>query len=268
MPLNWAANAGQDRTGGWGPASAFPTVTGAYWNPVSVDGRFGDAATLTMLTAPGLSERYVSIWIDMPNPGAAKSGDQLRWTTNTNLDQVHGQALEVGRGERVRAPPPALKSRSRPGTTLAIVDTRRGSGGLGAAKTEFASLSLLSASDSTYDGGYAGVAAAGKTSVVRLPSKPAHCSVPAAAGAPVLDNLEREEVPLTTGKWSKTSWASAIGGGLDGGLPRLWLERRASPGPTWNPWFPFRRLGGRHGSRFGQGRQRCRSGRPVPGRSG
>ena len=192
MPLNWAANAGQDRTGGWGPASAFPTVTGAYWNPVSVDGRFGDAATLTMLTAPGLSERYVSIWIDMPNPGAAKSGDQLRWTTNTNLDQVHGQALEVGRGERVRAPPPALKSRSRPGTTLAIVDTRRGSGGLGAAKTEFASLSLLSASDSTYDGGYAGVAAAGKTSVVRLPSKPAHCSVPAAAGAPVLDNLERK----------------------------------------------------------------------------
>ena len=56
----------------------------------------------------------------------------------------------------------------------------------------------------------------------------------AVAKVPLLDNLERQEVPLATGKWSKASWAGAIGGvwmgsyhgyGSSGGLASAY----------WNP---------------------------------
>ncbi len=39
-----------------------------------------------MQVSPGITERYVALWLDMASPGSVKSGYQLRWTyvsTNT-----------------------------------------------------------------------------------------------------------------------------------------------------------------------------------------
>src|SRR4051794_16462966 len=69
--LGWTTGtvpAGVDTTSGWGPSNAFPNVSGAYWNAQSSDAGGGDAAGLTLKTAPSLEERYVSVWLNMPTP--------------------------------------------------------------------------------------------------------------------------------------------------------------------------------------------------------
>lgn len=207
--LNWATVAGQDTLNGWGPANSFPTVNGAYWNPAVVDGRYGDAAALTMQTAPGVSERYVSVWLNMPGPGSAKSGYQLRWTANVDTTKYTVKLSKwVSGTETVLASSPEV---SIPvGTTLAIVDA---GGTVSAWRSENGTTftSLLSAADSTYESGYAGIEGVGSNSrSTNFEAGPLLGL--AAASTPVLDNLERQEVPLATGKWTKTAWAAAIGG--------------------------------------------------------
>src|SRR6185436_2975280 len=81
--VSWAigTKTGQDTTSGWGPYNSFAEgANGAYWNPATFkDAGNGDAAAITMQTAPG-KERYVSLWLNMSSPGSAKSGYELRWT--------------------------------------------------------------------------------------------------------------------------------------------------------------------------------------------
>src|SRR6188472_3129181 len=86
-PLNWAAGtkAGRDTTTGWSPYDAFSTVNGAYWNPATYGDATGSGAALTMQTAPSGEGHYLSLWIDMPDPEAVKSGYQLKWTLNSGL---------------------------------------------------------------------------------------------------------------------------------------------------------------------------------------
>jgi len=207
--LNWAAGPGQDTTTGWLPSVAFPSVYGAYWNPAKVDGRYGDAASLTMAAAPGVAERYVSVWLNMPGPSSAKSGYQLRWTVNTDTTKytvklskwVSGTETVLASNAEVSIPI---------GTTLAIVDT---GGTVSAWRSENGTTftSFLSAADSTYNGGYAGLEASGTNSrSTNFEAGPLLGL--SAASTPVLDNLERSEVPLATGKWTKTQWAGEIGG--------------------------------------------------------
>ncbi len=229
--LSWAAGTatGADTTSGWGPSNAFPTVNGAYWNPSAFSDKTGDAAAITMQISPGNIERYVALWLNMTSPGSAKSGYQLRWTyVSANTYSVTLSKWSSG-AQTVLASNASVTIPT--GTTMAISDTGgtvtawQGSGG--------SLSSVLSASDSTYVSGYAGIEGSGNISR-SVNFKAAPLSGSAKMETAVLDSLERNEVPLATGKWSKSSWASEIGGawmgsyrgyGSSGGLAGAW----------WNP---------------------------------
>jgi phosphodiesterase/alkaline phosphatase D-like protein len=229
--LSWASGTGQDTSPGWGPSSAFPAVNGAYWKPNSFSDKWGDAASITMQTSPGNSERYVALWLDMTSPGSVKTGYQLSWTENASLTNYTVKLSKWSSGtQTVLASNAAVAIPT--GTAMAISDTggivtawQKASGG------SFAS--LLSANDTTFGSGYAGIEGSGNIS--RSNGFKAGPLMGATVnGATVLDNLERSEVPLATGKWSKSSWASVIGGtwmgsyrgyGSSGGLAGAW----------WNP---------------------------------
>jgi hypothetical protein len=307
---------GQDTTGGWGPYDAFSTVNGAFWSPSTFADKTGDAATVTMQTSPGGAERYVALWLNMASPGSAMTGYQLRWTV------VSGTTYNVILSKYSAGTQTVLASNSAvtipTGATLAISDTGgtvtawQGSGGSLA--------SILSASDSTFTSGYAGIEASGNISRsinfkagnlsgggsappdTSISSGPKGIVVPnlsfgftsteagssfecsldgaaystcispkayqglaegsrifrvratgaggkdetpaergfqvvqtakATAKTPLLDNLERQEVPLATGKWSKSSWAAEIGGAWMGGY-RGYGSGGGLAGAYWN----------------------------------
>ncbi|MGN6587201.1 MAG: hypothetical protein ACTHKT_06970 [Solirubrobacterales bacterium] len=309
---------GQDTTAGWGPYDAFSTVNGAYWTPSTFSDANGDAAAITMQTAPGIEERYVSLWLDMSSPTSGnQSGYQLRWrelaAANTYKLTLSKWAPPTGK-ESVLAE--LASTEIAPGTTLAITDT-------GGTVTAWKSTgggsftSILSAADSSFSSGYAGIEASGNisrslnfkagtlnpppdTTVTGGPtgvvvpnvslsftSSPSgtgfECSIDggsystcaspksysgltegshtfrvratngagpdqtpaersfqvvAAAKAvtkvATLDNFERQEVPLATGKWSKTSWAGAIGGAWCCSFYRGYGSNGPVEGAYWN----------------------------------
>jgi hypothetical protein len=322
--LNWATNSsghatGQDTTAGWGPYDAFVSGSnGAYWNPSTFSDASGSAAAITMQAYPEIAERFVSIWLDMPSPGSARSGYELRWTLNSNLTTYTVKLSKWSSGTQT-----VLASNSEVsipnGTTMAISDTGgtvtawKGSGGT--------LTSVLSATDSTYSSGYAGIEAAGNFSrsqnfkagslgllappdttisggpsgvvvpnlsfsftaspsggasfecsldgasyasctspksyqglaegshafrvratnaagVDQTPAERSFQVVPAAKAVTKvlgLDNFERQEVPLATGKWSKLSWSSGIGGAWCCSAYRGYGSNGGLEGAYWNP---------------------------------
>jgi len=322
--LNWATNTsghatGQDTTTGWGPYDAFFSGSnGAYWNPSTFSDASGSAAAITMQAYPEIAERYISLWLDMPSPGSAKSGYELRWTLNSNLTTYTVKLSKWAAGTQTVLASNAEVSIPN-GTTMAISDTGgtvtawKGSGGT--------LTSILSAGDSTYASGYAGIEAAGNISrsqnfkagslglllppdttisagpsgvvvpnlsfsFAASPSSGAsfECSldgasyaacaspksyqglaegshtfrvratnasgtdqtpaqrsfqvVPAAKAVTKvlgLDDFERQEVPLATGKWSKSSWTSGIGGAWCCASYRGYGSSGGLEGAYWNP---------------------------------
>jgi hypothetical protein len=297
-PLAWAGGThktGRDTSTGWGPYDAYSTINGAYWSPATFsDAGGGDAAAITMQTAPGAESRYVSLWLNMPNPATAKSGYQLRWTVNPNTTTYAVKLSKWSAGtETVLASNGAVSIAA--GSTLMISDAGgsvRAWQGTGGNLTQ-----ILSATDAVYSSGYVGIEGSGNISRSQTfkagsfsPKAPdttissgpsgvvasdvsfsftaseagttfecsldgatfSACTTPknyqglsegphtfqvravgSAGGAditpaerdfqaieigkavfkvPLLDNLERQEVPLATGKWSKASWAGEIGG--------------------------------------------------------
>ncbi|HMJ03453.1 MAG TPA: hypothetical protein VK506_10955 [Conexibacter sp.] len=167
--LSWASHpgwvSGSGTFGGWGPWEAFPTVHGAYWNPTTYgDGGSGAAVAATLSVSPELTERWFSLWLDMPEPGRAQSGYELRFTqtatantydvtlskwvsgTRTVLARQSGYAFALQRSF-------ALVDIG--GTVSAWIDSGAG----------FAQ--LLSASDSTYSRGHAGIEGAGNITRIR-----------------------------------------------------------------------------------------------------
>ena len=163
--LQWA-NAGT-KTGtdygasGWGPSlfDAHPKIAGAYWSTAPSGGGSGGTATgLTLNVSPELTERYVSVWLSMPNPGSEKSGYQLRWTLVSGLNTYAVKLLKWTAGtEKELASNASVSIPS--GTRLMLSDN----GGTVTAWSGSGSTvsSLLTASDSTYAGGYAGIEASG-----------------------------------------------------------------------------------------------------------
>jgi beta-mannanase len=147
--------------GGWGPelVDTHPKVAGAYWT-TAPGGNGVVASGVTMNASPGSVGRYISVWLDMPNPGGIKSGYELRWTyvsSNTysvKLSKwVAGEEKELASNASVSIPV---------GTRLMISDS---GGTVTAWKGSGSTLtSLLTASDSTYSGGYAGIEASGNGS--------------------------------------------------------------------------------------------------------
>jgi hypothetical protein len=211
---NGTIPAGVDTTAGWRP-QAFPTVNGAYWNPSTFnDGGAGDAAALTMPTGPGNEERYVSLWLNMPSPGSAKSGYQLRWMVNPSLTTYTVKLVKWTAGSEIVLASNAAVTIPA-GTTMAISDT----GGTvtawsGSSSSSLAS--LLSASDSAYSSGYAGIEGSGNI------SRSTGFRAGALLGSSIIgtslhDDLLRSEAPIVPGKWAKTTWAAEIGGAWNSG---------------------------------------------------
>src|ERR1700684_1919819 len=224
-------NTGHDTTSGWGPYDAFSTVNGVYWTAAAFSDKTGDAAAVTMPTSPGSTERYVALWVDMATPGTAKSGYQLRWTmtnVSTNTYSLSLSRWSAGSQTVLASNASAVIA---PGATMAISDTGgivsawQGSGG--------SLSSVLSASDSTLTSGYAGIEGSGN--ITRLTNFKAGALLGGAISTvPVLDTLERQEVPLATSGWSKTAWAGEIGGAWTGGY-RGYGAGSGLAGAYWNP---------------------------------
>ena len=224
-------NTGQDTASGWGPYDAFSTVNGAYWTPATFNDVSGDAASVTMNTSPGNVERYVSLWLDMPSPASAKTGYQLRWT----MTNVASNTYSVTLSKWSAATQTVLASNASvtiaPGTTLAISDSGATVSAWQSSGGTFSS--LLSVTDSTFSGGYAGIEGSGNIS--RSSNFKAGLLVgPAIGTTSVLDNLERNEHPFPSGsKWSKTSWAESVGGAW--GSPYRGYGGGGLSGAYWNP---------------------------------
>ncbi|HZE06435.1 MAG TPA: hypothetical protein VE127_14495, partial [Solirubrobacteraceae bacterium] len=323
--LNWATNSsghatGQDTAAGWGPYDAFFSGSnGAYWNPSTFSDASGSAAAITMQAYPEIAERYISLWLDMPSPGSARSGYELRWTLNSNLTTYAVKLSKWSSGTQTVLASNAEVSIPN-GTTMAISDT---GGTLTAWKGSGGTLtSVLSVGDSTYSSGYAGIEGAGNisrsqnfkagalglslsppdttisggpsgvvvpnlsfsftadpssgasfecsldgssytscvspksyqglaegTHTFRVRAKngagadqtPAERSFQVVSAAKAvtkvlgLDDFERQEVPLATGKWSKLSWTTGIGGAWCCTYYHGYGSYGGLEGAYWNP---------------------------------
>jgi hypothetical protein len=207
--LNWAASTGVDTTSGWYTSSAHPTVVGAYWNAQASDAGGGDAAGLTMSAGPSIESRYLSVWLNMPSPSTAKSGYQLRWTVNSGSSTYTVKLSKwVAGTETVLASNSSVSIPS--GTRMMISDN--GDTVTAWMGSSSPLTSILSASDSTYSSGYAGIEGSGnisRSTDFRLNSY----SKAKILALPVRDDLHREERPLSNGgKWSQPLSAEKIGG--------------------------------------------------------
>lgn len=299
------------QSSGWSPFDAFSSINGAYWTQMPFGDSPGSAAAVTMMTSPTNPERYVSLWLDMPNPAGAKSGYQLRWASVSGTTYSVVLSKWASGTETVLASNPTVTIPT--GTTLAISDT---GGTIQAWQGTGASLTpILSAADAGFSSGYAGIEGSGYVSrsinfkagsfVARpdttisagpkgivVPSTSfafngtgaslfecaldsgalATCTSPksynglaegshtfrvrgvntggpdetpaersfqvvtaakAVSKTPVLDSFERSEVPLATGKFSKTAWVSGIGGAWMGSY-RGYGSGGGLEGAYWN----------------------------------
>ncbi len=153
-------------SGGWGPSQAFPAVNGAFWNGSSfATGDDGAGVAATLSESPSLTDRYFSLWLDMAEPdGPTSAGYELRFTQTATASFYDIALLRWQAGTStilasVTGYPFPQQS------SFALADE----GGMVSAWTNTGSgySMLLSASDATFDGGYAGIAGAGNITRIR-----------------------------------------------------------------------------------------------------
>jgi hypothetical protein len=129
-------------------------------NPTTFSDSTGeDASQITMGASPELAARHVSLWLDMPSPATERSGYQFRWSLNTEKGNRYAVTLSkwvAGTQTVLASSPEALIP---VGTTLKLSDS-------GATVKAWTSTEapLLTAADSTFGSGYAGIEAAGSIS--------------------------------------------------------------------------------------------------------
>ncbi len=208
--LFWASGAGQDTSTGWAPTSGAPTINGAYWNPTTFSDKTGAAAAITLAVAKGGSGQSQALWLDMPAPGSTKTGYQLRLVCGNHDAEYTVKLFKWTSGSESQLASTGSAISIPSGTTVAISDT---GGTVTAWKGTGGSLtSFLSASDSTLSSGYAGIEGVITTASRQTNFKAGNLVGGAITGVSVLDNLERQEVPIATGKWTKPSWPTSFGG--------------------------------------------------------
>lgn len=149
---------------GWGPYDTFANVDGAFWAKSSfTDSGSGDAVAATQRGNPTISERYFSLWLDMPKPGTVKSGYELRFTENATA-----LTYEVTLARWVSGTRTVLGTKTGYllplGSSFAIVAK---AGTVSAwTKTGSEYTQLLAAADTTYNSGYVGLEGSGN--ILRL----------------------------------------------------------------------------------------------------
>jgi hypothetical protein len=209
QPLSWHSSTtghatGRDTATGWAPWDPYATINGAYWSPQKLLTKTGHAAAATLAVAPGAAENYLGLWLNMPSPTTQKSGYRVLFfwqSTNTYKVElskwVNGTETKLASSASVSVPT---------GSVIAISDRAS------TVSAWLGSTQLLSAEDSTYDSGFAGIQGGGPNG--RLTNfKAGPLLSPAILAYNVLDTLERNELPLSNGgKWSKVSWVGEIGG--------------------------------------------------------
>jgi len=226
--LGWAAGKGEDTTAGWAPVNAFPTVYGASYSPALYDTGSGVAAAATMATNPGITERYFSLWLDMPNSAAtARGGYELRFVnTAANTYTVTLSRWQSG-AQTVLGSKTGVSFVN--GNSFAIVDEGANVSALTDTGSGFSQ--LLTAADSTFSSGNAGLEAAGngnrltKFKAGALLSPVANMNQ-ALKALPVRDAFTTEESPLAGGGgWTALSWDNSTSGHNTG-----WVNG------GWGPW--------------------------------
>ncbi|HET7417928.1 MAG TPA: Vps62-related protein [Solirubrobacterales bacterium] len=222
---------GQVTSTGWGPAATYASGTnGAYWTPRTFSDETGDAAAITMQTSPGGEDRWVSLWLNMPNPAAAKSGYELRWAVEpAGFSGFNVKLVKwVSGAETVLASSKGVAIAN--GTTMAISDT---GGTITAWKGTSSLATLLSASDTTYSSGYTGIE--GRGNISRSSDfKAGRLIGGAITKTKVLDDFERYEVPLANGKWTKSQWTTSIGGSWTNNTWHGYGSSSGLAGAYWN----------------------------------
>ena len=88
--LGWDVTKGRDLAVGWFPETSFEGGSdGAYWQPTITDTGGGSAAAAKIPVEFASANRYLSLWLDMPNPGATREGYELRLThLSSKTDKV------------------------------------------------------------------------------------------------------------------------------------------------------------------------------------
>jgi hypothetical protein len=163
--LGWSTSPfaeGKDTTSGWQaylPFIAGPN--GAYYQPSLSDTGSGIATVATMANSPEGLERYFSVWLDMQSAGSTRTGYELRFTEDLDVEGTYDVKLTKWTGGYEA--PLAFKA-DYPfanGNSFAIVD----SGSTVSAWTNTGSgfTPLLSAPDSAYSGGNSGIEARGNS---------------------------------------------------------------------------------------------------------
>ncbi len=238
--LGWAgslAPKGENKSNGWGPADGHPNVNGAYYSRAIANTGPGIAVSATVSQNPGFFEgRYFSVWLDMPSPGSAqRAGYELKFTHVANNTYNVALSKWVGGSQ---TPLGSKTSYSLPlGSSFALVD--QGANVSAWTNTGSGFSQLLSAGDSAFESGYAGVEGAGN--VTRLTKFKvgallnAAANMNAALGALSLnDAFATNESPLSGGgKWAALSWDNSTTGYNTG-----WVSG------GWSPWDSFPTING------------------------
>jgi hypothetical protein len=210
-PLQWTGSTrkGKNNSNGYGPVDT--AANGAYFLPTVTDTGLGVAAEGTIATGPGVGGR-VSLWLDMGSPATAKSGYELSFLetsasvyTVTLKKWVSG--VETSLATKTGYASPA-------GSSLALVDqagTVAAWGNVGAGFVK-----IISASDSAFAAGSAGVEVSGSTATRVTKFKLGSLLYKVASAdlalktIPVADAFTREESPLSlSGSWSALAWDAA-----------------------------------------------------------
>jgi sugar lactone lactonase YvrE len=130
-------------------------LAGAYWNSKSFsDASAGLLVSATVGTGSIEAGEYTSLWLDMPSPGSARSGYEARFTGTNGTES----AYKVEIAKWVSGTRTVLASKegfSLPVNTTFVLTETGGKLTLWTGTSSFTR--VLSAYDSTYSSGYAGI---------------------------------------------------------------------------------------------------------------
>ncbi|MGH7484450.1 MAG: hypothetical protein ACREMY_02455, partial [bacterium] len=163
--LGWAGGAhpkGGDSTTGWRPIDTYSTVNGAFFKATITDTGPGTATVVTMTVNPSNPSRYFSLWLDASGSAATRTGYELRFTyVTTNTYDVALSRWQSG-AQAILASKSSYSFVN--GNSFAVTDED----GTVSAWTDIGSgfSQLLSASDSSFSAGNAGVEGSGN--IMRL----------------------------------------------------------------------------------------------------
>jgi hypothetical protein len=147
--------------GGWGAYDAYPAIDGAYWSRSSfADTGWGDAVSATLSASPASTSRYFSLWLNMPSPGSARSGYELRFTERSPGVYEVDLSKWVSGVETILASKASYTFPTK--SRFALVELNGTVSAWTSTGSEYTQ--ILTASDGTYASGYLGVDASGNSS--------------------------------------------------------------------------------------------------------